>query len=231
MNFQLEDYIEEHIDGVPEPLEELNRFTNVRLLNGRMCSGHLQGRLLKMLTRMAGPKTILEMGTFSGYSALCMAEALPADGQLHTIEVNDELEPVLREWFARSRYGRLITLHIGDAVEITKELGKKLGAERGTPTPFDMVFIDADKRFYPEYYEAVKPLVRPGGYILADNTLWDGHVVETDRKDGQTLGIRRFNDIVASDGDVEKVIIPLRDGLTIIRKKENDLKGSDVIIP
>lgn len=225
MDFRIEDYIESHIDTEPAVTAALNRFTNIRLLNGRMCSGHIQGRLLKMLTRMIAPHRVLELGTFSGYSALCMAEALTEDGELHTVEVDDELEYILREWFARSPYGQRIRLHIGDAVETTLRIAGEIRRKEGTDEPFDMVFIDADKRRYDEYYRCVIPLLRPGGYILADNTLWDGHVVEDGRRDAQTEGIRRFNDIVAADRLVEKVILPIRDGLTIIRKKDETING------
>ena len=205
----LEQYIEAHIDREPDYLYKIDRLTNLRLLNGRMCSGHTQGRLLKMLTAMIGPKRVLELGTFSGYSALCMAEALAEDARLHTIEVDDELEDFIRENLASSPHGHKVILHIGDAGEIMKQW---------EPETFDLIFIDADKRRYDEYYRAALPLLRPGGFIIADNTLWDGHVTETSPRAPQTLGIMRFNDLVAADPRVEKVIIPLRDGLTLIRK-------------
>ena len=210
MNRTLNDYIEAHIDAEPEYLHQLERATNIHLINGRMCSGHLQGRVLKMLTEMINPKRVLELGTFSGYSALCMAEGLANDAVLDTVEADDELEDFIRSAFASSPHGHKIRLHIGDAMNF---------AEHADKDAYDMVFMDADKRRYPEYYEAVKPIVRTGGYIIADNTLWDGHVVEEDySKDPQTSAIKRFNDLVARDRDVEKVILPLRDGLTIIRK-------------
>ena len=209
MNQLLEDYIESHIDPEPDELLQIDRQSNLRLLNGRMCSGHIQGRLLKMLTGMIRPHTVLELGTFSGYSALCMAEALEEDGIVHTIEVDDELEDFIRENLASSPHGHKVCLHIGDALATMGQWGE------GT---FDLVFMDADKRQYPAYYRAVMPLLRPGGYIIADNTLWDGHVVETGRHSPQTEGILAFNREVAEDPKVERVIIPLRDGLTIIRK-------------
>lgn len=211
MTEQLEDYILRHIDAEPEHLYRLDRDTHIRLLYSRMCSGHLQGRLLKMLVRMVKPRRILELGTFSGYSAQCLAEGLLApDAQLHTIEIEDELEDFLREHFAKSPVGERIHLHIGDAAEILPRLGET----------FDLVFIDANKRQYPEYYEMVLPHVAPGGFIIADNTLWDGKVAEENTKrDPQTDGIMRFNDMVAADPRVEKVIVPLRDGLTLIYKK------------
>ena len=211
MTEQLEDYILSHIDAEPEHLYQLNRDTHLRLLYSRMCSGHLQGRLLKMLVRMIKPKRVLELGTFSGYSAQCLAEGLLSDeAHVDTIEIEDELEDFLREHFAKSPWGHRITLHIGDANEILPQLN----------TQFDLVFVDANKRQYPEYYEMVLPHVAPGGFIIADNTLWDGKVAEENAKlDAQTKGILEFNDMVARDPRVEKVIIPLRDGLTIIYKK------------
>lgn len=211
MTEQLEDYILRHIDAEPEHLYRLDRDTHLKLLYSRMCSGHLQGRLLKMLVRMINPRRILELGTFSGYSAQCLAEGLLApDAQVHTIEIEDELEDFLRAHFVKSPVGSRIHLHIGDANDILPQLG---GA-------FDLVFVDANKRQYPEYYEMVLPHVAPGGFIIADNTLWDGKVADpTAKHDAQTEGIRRFNDMVAADPRVEKVIVPLRDGLTIIYKK------------
>ncbi len=211
MTEQLEDYILKHIDAEPDHLYRLDRDTHIKLLYSRMCSGHLQGRLLKMLVRMVKPRRILELGTFSGYSAQCMAEGLTdGEAQLHTIEIEDELEDFLREHFAKSPYANRIHLHIGDAADILPRLDEK----------FDLVFIDANKRQYPEYYEMVLPHVAPGGFIIADNTLWDGKVAAPGTKhDPQTDGIMRFNDMVAADTRVEKVIVPLRDGLTIIYKK------------
>lgn len=210
MNQELRKYIEQHIDAEPENLHRLERATNIHLINGRMCSGHLQGRLLKMLVTMIGPKNVLELGTFSGYSALCIAEGLSDDAQIDTVEADDELEDFIRKAIADSPNGHKVSLHIADAEEFA----------RNCPAgSYDLVFMDADKRQYPEYYELCLPLIREGGYIIADNTLWDGHVVEPDHfNDRQTAAIRRFNDIVAADTRVEKVIIPLRDGLTIIRK-------------
>lgn len=206
----LEDYILQHIDPEPEYLHRLWRATNLQLLNGRMASGHLQGRLLKMLVQMLRPKTILEVGTFSGYSAISMAEGLDADGELYTFEIDDELEDFTRPWIEGSSVASRIHFIIGDANVEAPRLG----------ITFDMAFIDGDKRTYCETYETVHALLRPGGIILADNTLWDGHVSDPayDR-DHQTIGIRRFNDLVAADPRVERVILPLRDGLTIIRKR------------
>ena len=207
----LDEYILSHIDAEGEYLHQLYRHTHLELLYPRMASGHLQGRILKMFTEMIKPKRVLEIGTYSGYSALCMAEGLPENGHLYTIEVNDEQEYFTRPWLENSPYADKIDLLIGDALEIVPQMGMT----------FDMAFIDADKRKYLEYYEMVLPLLNPGGFLLADNTLWDGHVVDETVKDSdlQTHGILRFNDFVAQDHRVEKVILPLRDGLSIIRKK------------
>lgn len=211
MNQSIEDYISNHIDAEPSLLRNLDRDTHIFHLRPRMCSGHLQGRILKMFVRMIKAHRILELGTFTGYSALCLAEGLPDGGELHTIEIDDELEDFIRDHFENSPFADRLHLHIGDAKRIIEEndLGK-----------FDLVFMDANKREYCEYYELVFPLVADGGFIIADNTLWDGHVVEEDHlKDAQTQGILRFNRMVADDGRVEKVILPVRDGLTIIYKK------------
>lgn len=205
----LDDYILGHIDPESEYLHRLYRATQLHLLYGRMASGHLQGRMLKMLVGMIHPKLVLEIGTYSGYSGLCIAEGLPEDGHLHTIEINDEQEDFTLPWFQSSPYADKITMHIGDAIEVIPQLGLN----------FDLAFIDGDKRRYVDYYELVLSYLNPGGYIIADNTLWDGHVLETDTHDQQTLGIQAFNDLVASDTRVEKVILPIRDGLTIIHKK------------
>ena len=206
----LDDYITAHSEPESDYLAQVNRRTHLRLINPRMMSGHLQGRVLAMLCRMIAPKRILELGTYSGYSALCMAEALPPDGVLHTIEHDDELEDFILENLNGSPDGAKIKLHIGDALEKIAEIDET----------FDLVFIDADKRQYIAYYEAVLPKVRSGGFILADNTLWDGKIFETiDPNDKQTIEIMRFNDFIAKDTRIEKVIVPLRDGLTMIRKK------------
>lgn len=214
----IDKYITEHIDSEGEYLHSLYRATNLHLLYSRMASGHMQGRILKMLVEMMRPKMILELGTYSGYSGLCLAEGQAAAAQnegwakdeyhLHTIEINDEQEDFTLPWFKNSPYADNITMHIGDAMEIVPTLD----------VTFDMAFIDADKRRYTEYYEMVLSHLRPGGYILADNTLWDGHVLDTDAHDPQTRGIQAFNDLVAKDERVEKVIFPLRDGLTLIKK-------------
>ncbi|WP_314313614.1 class I SAM-dependent methyltransferase [Hoylesella marshii] len=209
-NEKLDRYILDHIDAEGEYLYRLYRATNVHLLHGRMASGHLQGRLLKMLVQMIRPKNVLEVGTFSGYSAICMAEGLEAGGMVWTFEVNDEQEAFTRPWIEGSSVAEKIRFLIGDAVEEAPKLG----------VIFDLVFIDGDKRTYLETYEMALSILRKGGFILADNTLWDGHVTDPAYdKDAQTRGIRTFNDAVANDARVEKVILPLRDGLTLIRKK------------
>ena len=198
----LEDYILTHIDPEPEYLYRLWRATNIHMLHGRMASGHLQGRLLKMLVQMIRPKNILELGTFSGYSALCMAEGLDDDGHLYTFEINDEQEDFTRPWIEGSPVADKVSFIIGDAITEAPRLG----------ITFDLAFIDGDKM--------VLSILRPGGFILADNTLWDGHVVDHSYdRDPQTKGIETFNDYLAHDPRVEQVILPLRDGLTLIRKR------------
>lgn len=206
----IDDYILQHIDPEPEYLTRLNRETWIRMLNPIMCSGHLQGRVLSMLCKMIQPVHALELGTFTGYSALCIAESLPENGELDTIESDDELEEFILRNFKKTPFEDKINLLIGNALEIIPTLDKT----------YDLVFIDADKREYEAYYEAVLPKIRQGGFILADNTLWSGKVVEkVHQNDQQTLGILRFNELIATDNRVEKVILPLRDGLTLIRKK------------
>lgn len=206
----IEEYILSHSDDEGELLAALNRDANVNLLRPRMLSGHLQGRILKMFCRMLAPKRVLEVGTYTAYATLCMAEGMAPDGRIHTIEINDEMEDFINKYLDRSPQKEKITVHFGDALEVIPKLGGE----------FDLVFIDADKRLYSEYYDLVFPMVRPGGLILADNTLWDGHVVEVPRSaDKQTLGIMAFNDKIKRDDRVEKVILPLRDGLTMIWKK------------
>jgi predicted O-methyltransferase YrrM len=175
-----------------------------------MASGHLQGRLLKMLVSMIRPRNVLEIGTFSGYSAISMAEGLPEDGRIYTFEINDEMEDFTRPWSEGSDVADRIEFIIGDALTEAPKLG----------VTFDMAFMDGDKRTYRDCYEMVMDVVRPGGFILADNTLWDGHVVDhAYDRDHQTQGIETFNDYVAKDTRVEQVILPLRDGLTLIKKK------------
>ena len=216
----LDEYVRAHIDPEPELLHQVQRLTHLRLTYPRMCSGHLQGRLLKMLCQMADAHRVLELGTYSGYSALSMAEGMtpdPVSGieELHTIEVFDELEDFLRDVMDKAGdLGKKISLHFGDALTLVHKISEE-------SHPWDLVFIDADKRCYNEYYNLVLPYVRPGGIIIADNTLWDGKVLDPNPKesDTQTRGLQAFNDRVAQDTRVEKVILPMRDGLTIIRKK------------
>ena len=196
----IDEYILQHIDEESDYLKALYRDTHVKLLRPRMASGHLQGRMLKMFVRMIRPRQVLEIGTYSGYSALCLAEGLEEGAMLHTFEINDEQEDFTRPWLEGSPYADKIKFYMN----IT----------------FDLAFVDGDKRKYIEYYELVLKMLSPGGYIIADNTLWDGHVLEEPHHtDLQTIGIKKFNDLVATDSRVEKVILPLRDGLTIIRKK------------
>lgn len=206
----LEKYILSHIDEESELLKELNRDAHVNLLRPRMLSGHLQGKILKMFCRMMQPRHILEIGTYTGYSALCLAEGAADDAEIHTIEVNDELEDFIRKHLHKSKLEDKIHLHIGDALEIIPTLD----------CTFDLVFIDANKRHYCEYYDLIFDKVRQGGIILADNTFWDGKVLENPHStDKQTIGIQNFNDMLAKDQRVEKVILPIRDGLTMIWKK------------
>lgn len=213
------EYIERHSTPEPRILHKLVRETNLRMVHGRMCSGHIQGRLLKMLVQMISPRKVLELGTFTGYSALCIAEGLAtgihSDAKLISIEANDEYETFIRENLASSPYGHFVELIIGDAVGTMK---------RFDDTDFDLIFIDADKRSYVDYYVEAKRLLRPGGYIFADNTLWDGHVYDENSHDSQTRGIREFNELVASDAEVEVVILPIRDGLSLIRKRNPRLE-------
>ena len=202
------EYIEQHSSPESDVLQQITRRTYLEVINPRMLSGHVQGRVLSMLSKMIQPKRILELGTFTGYSALCLAEGLTEDGELVTLEHNDEMEDAIRRNLGLSPLGEKVKLVIGDA----KESLQRLKGE------FDLVFIDADKKEYCDYLDLVLPLMRKGGWILADNTLWDGHIVDPAYdKDRQTVALRAFNDRVAQDERLEKVILPLRDGLTIIR--------------
>lgn len=216
----LDDYILNHIEPEGDYLHRLWRATNIHTIHGRMVSGHLQGRLLKLLVLMLKPQRILEVGTFSGYSALCMAEGLKqvhlsrgAEGvrpMLYTYEINDEMEDFTRPWIEGSDVSDYIDFCIGDAIAEAPRLG----------LTFDMAFLDGDKRTYVEAYETLLPIINSGGAILADNTLWDGHVVDPAYDhDHQTVSIRQFNDHVAADPRVETVILPERDGMTLIVKK------------
>ena len=205
----VDDYILQHIEPEPDYLYRLWRATNIHMLHGRMASGHLQGRLLKMLVEMIRPRNILEVGTFSGYSAISMAEGLEDGGMVYTFEINDEQEDFTRPWIEGSAVSDKIRFIIGDAITEAPKLG----------ITFDMAFIDGDKRTYRKTYEMVLSVLRKGGFLLADNTLWDGHVVDPDYDhDPQTNGIESFNDFLVQDTRVEQVMIPLRDGLTLVRK-------------
>ena len=208
MTPELDQYILDHISPEPEQLRRLYSHTHLHRLYPRMCSGHLQGRILKMLTAMAAPRRVIELGTYTGYSALCIAEALSGDAELHTIEINDEWADDIRATFDESPFGHRITLHTGDALELIPAIGGR----------WDMAYIDANKRNYIEYLDALLPLMEPGGFIIADNTLWDGKVADTaSSHDAQTLGVAAFNDYVAGHPRLETVILPIRDGLTLLR--------------
>ncbi|MFW6100112.1 MAG: O-methyltransferase [Bacteroidota bacterium] len=207
----IEQYILEHSGEQDELLSELYRETHKKVLHPRMLSGHLQGKILEMLSKLLQPSSILEIGTYTGYSAICLARGLAAGGTLHTIEVNDELKDFIQHYLDRSDMGNRINLHIGDALEIIRQLSGS----------FDLIYIDADKREYPDYLELCREKLRPGGCLLADNVLWDGKVVDTDTSDPHTLGIHRFNEKIKRDSGLEQVILPIRDGLMMIRKKKS----------
>jgi predicted O-methyltransferase YrrM len=212
----LNEYIEQHSSPESQVLKQITRNTHLEVINPRMLSGHVQGRVLSMISQMIQPKKILELGTFTGYSALCLAEGLQADGKLVTIEHNDEMEEAIRRNLSLSPLGEKIELVIGDAKEVLGQLGDEAIGEEA----FDLVFVDADKKEYCDYLDLLVPLMKKGGWILADNTLWDGHIIDPAYdKDKQTVALREFNDKVAADERLEKVILPLRDGLTIIRVK------------
>lgn len=209
----IDDYMARHTTAGHESLARIERRVNLRSSYPRMCSGHVQGRVLAMLSAMVAPRRVLEIGTFAGYSALCLAEGMPDDDcRLHTIEIDDEMETFIRENLASSPYGGRVVLHIGDAADILPGLVAE--------GPFDMAFIDGNKRTYKETFAQVLPLMRPGGFILVDNTLWSGKVVaEPAANDAQTRGILEFNDAVVADPRLETVMLPLRDGLTLVRVK------------
>ena len=211
-NKDIEKYILEHIEAEPDVLKKLTRQTHLHTLKPRMLSGHLEGRILKLMCEVTRAKKVIEIGTFTGYSALCFAEGLPADGEVHTFEINDEMEEFLNSVFdGAGEDGQKVHLHIGD--------GKSLIPEVLEDDSFDVAYLDGNKRTYVEDLEAIYPKMRKGALIIADNTLWDGHVLETESKDAQTVGIKKFNDLVASDTRFETVMLPLRDGMTLIRKK------------
>ncbi len=206
----LEQYILNHIDKEQDILKEIDRQTHLQVLRPRMVSGHLQGVFLKMLCRMINPLNVLEIGTFTGYSAISMASGMSRDGaSIDSVEINDELEPFIAAYLQKSDYAPMINVHFGNALDIVPALGKR----------YDLVFIDGDKRQYPDYYHLAMSCLNDGGYILADNILWDGKVTgDIDKNDLYTIGILEFNRIVKEDDRVEKVILPMRDGLSLIRK-------------
>jgi predicted O-methyltransferase YrrM len=217
-------YIEEHATRQSEALGWVVRQTHIRTNHARMLSGALQGQLMRMMVQMSGARRILELGTFTGYSAICLASGLPEGGHLDTLELNDELEDLILEGFERAGLSDKIDLHIGDCKQtlgrFREEMGLSEGSQADPEKLYDIVYMDANKREYCEYYDLVFDMVRPGGLILADNVLWDGKVCQDPLpQDKQTLGIARFNDIVRDDPRVESVILPLRDGLNVIRKK------------
>lgn len=213
---QIYKYIEDHASVPNEALDWVVKQTHIRTNHARMLSGAAQGQLMRMIAQMCGAKRILELGTFTGYSAICLASALAEDGHLDTLELNDELEDLILEGFEKAGLADRISLHIGDC----KETLMKMRSEIKENELYDLVYIDANKREYCEYYDLVFDMVRPGGIILADNVIWDGKVCQDPLpQDKQTLSIVRFNDMVSKDHRVESVILPIRDGLNIIRKK------------
>lgn len=209
MNTLLEQYIEDYSSPEDPILEDLYRQTHIKFLNPNMVSGHLQGIFLEMISTMIKPENILEIGTFTGYSAICLSKGLKPGGKLYTIEINDELTNFAHSFFVRSGTDERIVQLTGKALEIIRDLD----------IMFDLVFIDADKKEYVDYYKGIINKVKPGGFILADNVLWGGKVVEGETSDTQTNGILNFNDMIRNDDSIEKIIIPLRDGLMLIRKK------------
>ena len=216
-------YIKDHATEPSEALAWVEKQTHVRTNHARMLSGAVQGQIMRMLAQSVGASRILELGTFTGYSAICLASALGEGGHLDTLEINDELEELIVEGFDRAGLADKIELHIGDCKETLRRLRSEMGLDDGggadPAKQYDLVYMDANKREYCEYYELVFDMVRPGGLILADNVLWDGKVCEDPMpQDKQTLGIARFNDMVSADPRVESVILPLRDGLNLIRR-------------
>ncbi len=209
LDSKIENYILENLRQETRLLSEINRETHAKVLIPRMLSGQLQGRILSMISHLIKPQLILEIGTYTGYSALCLAEGLSNDGELHTIELNDELENFILKYFQQSEYKNKLHLHIGDALDIISTL----------PDNIDLVFIDADKRVYLDYYHLIIDKLKPGGLILADNVLWGGKVIETvQENDEYTRGILAFNNFIKKDKRVENVILPIRDGIMMLRK-------------
>lgn len=206
----IDKYILDHIDPEDEILQQLDRETHLKVIGARMISGHLQGQVLSLLSKMIQPENILEIGTFTGYSAICLAKGIRPNGKIITIEIDDELETLAQKYFVKSGIQNNVLQLTGPALEIIPTLNVN----------FDLVFIDADKREYLAYYNSIFEKVKKGGFIIADNTLWNGKVLEKPSPDdGQTNGIVEFNNFVKKDNRVEKIILPLRDGMTIIRKK------------
>ena len=209
VNNKIEDYIRKNSSKEPEILKDLNKETHLKVLNPRMLSGHIQGRFLSIITKLIKPKKILEIGTYTGYSAICMAEGLIENGIIHTIDINEELISIQNKYFAKSKCNNSIIQHVGDARNIIKSINEK----------FDLVFLDADKENYIEYYELVIEKVKKGGLIIADNVLWTGKVVEPEKDDDQlTQYLIDFNKMINEDDRVENIILPLRDGLNVILK-------------
>lgn len=204
----LENYIKDHSENEPEVLQELTRDTHLKVIQPRMITGHFQGRVLSMISKILHPKYILEIGTYTGYSAICLAEGLQKNGQLHTIDVNEELDDIQKKYFNKSGYSDLIIQHTGDALELVPKLD----------VCFDLVFIDAEKKSYDAYFEAALQKTKPGSIILSDNVLWSGKVVEPlDKKDKATRALLDYNQKLKEDGRVETVLLPIRDGLTLCR--------------
>ena len=207
---KIDDYVVAHSAKEPELLQQLNRETNQKVLQPRMLSGHYQGRVLSMISKLVNPKNILEIGTYTGYSALCLAEGMKKEGVLHTIDINEELFDLQKKYFDASEYKDQIKQHLGDATEIIPTLKEN----------FDLIFIDADKPNYPAYFELIMEKLNPGGIILSDNVLWSGKVVEDVKKDDEsTIALLEYNRLLAEDNRLETVMLPIRDGLTISRRK------------
>ncbi|MCX7744638.1 MAG: O-methyltransferase [Flavobacteriales bacterium] len=205
----IEQYAQEHSTEEMQVLQELSRETQAKVLRPRMLSGHIQGLFLQMISKLIKPQRVLEIGTYTGYSAICLAQGLNKNGILHTIEVNDELESIIRKYINKAGLTNKITLHIGDALKIIPTLNET----------WDLVFIDADKENYLNYYNLVFNQVKPGGWIITDNVLWSGKVLDKNENDIETQSIRQFNQFIHTDDRVEHLLLPLRDGLMMIRKK------------
>jgi predicted O-methyltransferase YrrM len=212
MNFldqKLDDYVVQHTENEPAPLKELNRKTWIKILNPRMIAGHFQGRVLSMLSHMIRPKNILEIGTFTGYSAICWAEGLAKDGEIHTIDNNEELEDIAKHYVKESGFEKHVHFHIGKAIDLIPTIDKQ----------WDIVFLDADKSNYTNYYNQVFDSVKSGGYIIADNVLWNGKVIDEKAfSEIDTKAILAFNEMIQKDSRVQNVLFPIRDGLMVARK-------------